>query len=177
MRKIILFSIMSTLSIGLPISGLTTEKDSINHKCSCNHQHRNANKYHHGHSMNKIILNPGLMMDMRKIYSDLNLTDAQKQSMQQIIQQQKLSIQKLHNSLQGMKSETMERLYPLIATDKFDQVAFRKKIDEQNKVNTELLVEMAKSANKMFNILTPEQKAKMTKKHKTLIDTMQKTTE
>lgn len=185
MRKVSLFTIAAILSIGLPISGLATGKDSVkqstNHKTtsqsSCNHQHRNDNKYHHGHGMNKMVLNPSLMMDMHKIYGDLNLTDAQKQSIQKIIQQQKLSIQKLHNSLQGMKGETIEGLYPLIATDKFDQVAFRKKIDEYNKVNNDVLVEMAKSANKMFNVLTAEQKAKMAEKHKILIDAMQKPTQ
>lgn len=182
MRKLTLFTLASILSIGLPISGLATEKNSVNqstnHKTtsqnSCNHKHCKANKYHHSYDMNKMVLHPGLIMDMHKIYDDLNLTDAQKQSMQKIIQQQKLSIQKLHNSLHGMKGETMEGLYPLIATDKFDQVAFRKKIDEHNKMNTELLVEIAKSANQMFNVLTIEQKAKVAEKHKTIIDAVQK---
>ncbi len=178
MRKVILL-ILTLVSLAVPLSVLAIEKNLVKddtnntaRSCRCDNHLMSHNKHNHHHNRNKMMLSHDAMMDLNKIYSDIKLTESQKQSMQEIMQQQKASIKKFHDLLKDNGYKSTLALYPFIATEHFNETALREKIEAENKLEIELRVELAKGANKIFNLLTPEQKNLVAQKHQALIEKM-----
>ena len=84
-------------------------------------------------------------------FAGLNLTEQQRQQMRDIMKE---SHQKRGP---GMKEER-QALHNLVASDSFDEAKAKAQIDAIGKAQSERMLERAKSENKMYNLLTPEQK-------------------
>jgi protein CpxP len=84
-------------------------------------------------------------------FAGLNLTEQQRQQMRDIMKE---SHQKRGA---GMKEER-QALHSLVASDSFDEAKAKTQIDAISKTQSEHMLERAKAENKMYNLLTPEQK-------------------
>ncbi|CAI2522634.1 Spheroplast protein Y precursor [Serratia ficaria] len=84
-------------------------------------------------------------------FAGLNLTEQQRQQMRDIMKE---SHQKRGP---GMK-EDRQALHNLVASDSFDEAKAKTQIDAISKAQSERMLERAKAENKMYNLLTPEQK-------------------
>uniref|UniRef100_UPI0005785B8F Spy/CpxP family protein refolding chaperone n=1 Tax=Yersinia pestis TaxID=632 RepID=UPI0005785B8F len=60
-----------------------------------------------------------------------------------------------------------------IPADKFDEAAVRAQAEKMSQNQIERHVEMAKVRNQMYNLLTPEQKEALNKKHQERIEKLQ----
>jgi protein CpxP len=89
----------------------------------------------------------------------LDLTDAQQAQVKQIFAAEKPTmmplLQQMHQARQQMRQ--------LEQSSTFDEAKVRAAASQQAQIMTELTVEKAKLANQVFNILTPDQKAKAQK--------------
>ncbi|AIA46187.1 MULTISPECIES: ATP-independent periplasmic protein-refolding chaperone Spy [Serratia] len=84
-------------------------------------------------------------------FAGLNLTEQQRQQMRDIMKE---SHQKRGP---GMKEER-QALHNLVASDSFDEAKAKAQIDAIGKAQSERMLARAKAENKMYNLLTPEQK-------------------
>ncbi|MCP1108194.1 ATP-independent periplasmic protein-refolding chaperone Spy [Serratia nevei] len=84
-------------------------------------------------------------------FAGLNLTEQQRQQMRDIWKE---SHQKRGP---GMKEER-QTLHNLVASDSFDEAKAKAQIDVISKAQSERMLERAKAENKIYNLLTPEQK-------------------
>ena len=92
---------------------------------------------------------PGMRHDM--MFKDLNLTDAQKQQIREIMKAQR-------DKMPRPSLEDRRAMHALVASDTFDRAkaeAAAAKMAEQHK---EMLLTRMETHNKIYNILTPEQK-------------------
>jgi len=92
---------------------------------------------------------PGMHHDM--MFKDLNLTDAQKTQIRDIMKSQR-------DQMKRPPVEERRAMHDIIASDSFDKAKAQAQVDkmaEQNKVR--MLAHM-ETQNKIYNILTPEQK-------------------
>ncbi len=89
----------------------------------------------------------------------LDLTDAQQAQVKQIFAAEKPNLmplfQQMHQARQQMRQ--------LEQSNTFDEAKVRAAASQQAQIMTELMVEKAKVANQIYNILTPDQKAKAQK--------------
>jgi len=84
-------------------------------------------------------------------FAGLNLTEQQRQQMRDIMKE---SHQKRG---EGTKDER-QALHSMVASDSFDEAKVKTQIDAISKAQSEHMLERAKAENKMYNLLTPEQK-------------------
>jgi len=89
----------------------------------------------------------------------LDLTDAQQAQVKQIFAAEKPTIMPLVQQLH----QGRQQLHQLEQSSTFDEAKVRAVASQQAQTLTELTVEKAKVANQIFNILTPDQKAKAQK--------------
>ncbi|ELA3178620.1 TPA: ATP-independent periplasmic protein-refolding chaperone Spy [Klebsiella aerogenes] len=85
------------------------------------------------------------------MFKDLNLTDAQKQQVRDIMKSQR------HN----MKRPSLDErraMHDLIASDTFDKAKASAQIDKMEAQHKEMMLSRMETQNKIYNILTPEQK-------------------
>ncbi|QPT12923.1 ATP-independent periplasmic protein-refolding chaperone [Serratia rubidaea] len=84
-------------------------------------------------------------------FAGLNLTEQQRQQMRDIMKEAH------QNRGHGMK-EQRQALHTLVASDSFDEAKAKAQIDTISKAQSERMLARAKAENKMYNLLTPEQK-------------------
>ena len=89
----------------------------------------------------------------------LDLTEAQQAQVKQIFATEKPTMMPLVQQLH----QTRQQLRQLEQSNTFDENKVRALASQQAQTLTELTVEKAKVANQIFNILTPDQKAKAQK--------------
>jgi periplasmic protein CpxP/Spy len=89
----------------------------------------------------------------------LDLTDAQQAQVKQIFASEKPTMMPLVQQMH----QTRQQLRQLEQSSTFDEGKVRALASQQAQTMTELTVEKAKVANQIFNLLTPEQKAKAQK--------------
>lgn len=89
----------------------------------------------------------------------LDLTDAQQAQVKQIFASEKPTIMPLVQQLH----QNRRQLRQLEQSSTFDESKVRALASQQAQTMTELTVEKAKVANQIFNLLTPDQKAKAQK--------------
>ena len=93
---------------------------------------------------------PGPHHDMM-MFKDLNLTDAQKQQIRDIMKSQR----------ENMKRPSLEErraMHDLIASDTFDKAKAEAQIDKMEAQHKAMALSRLETQNKIYNILTPEQK-------------------
>lgn len=92
---------------------------------------------------------PGGQHDM--MFKGLNLTDAQKQQIRDIMKSQR----------ENMKRPSLDErraMHELIASDTFDKAKAEAQIDKMEAQHKDMALSRIETQNKIYNILTPEQK-------------------
>ncbi|MEF3100527.1 ATP-independent periplasmic protein-refolding chaperone Spy [Raoultella terrigena] len=85
------------------------------------------------------------------MFKGLNLTDAQKQQIRDIMKSQR----------QNMKRPSLDErraMHALIASDTFDKAKAEAQIDKMEAQHKDMALSRIETQNKIYNILTPEQK-------------------
>ena len=86
-----------------------------------------------------------------EMFKGLNLTDAQKQQMRTIMQA-------AHKDMKRPSLEERRTMHSIIASDSFDQSKADAQATKMSADGKERAMKMMETQNKMYNILTPEQK-------------------
>lgn len=84
-------------------------------------------------------------------FAGLNLTGQQRQQMRDLMKESH------QNKGPGIKDER-QVLHNIVASDSFDEARAKVQIDAISKAQSERMLTRAKTENKMYNLLTPEQK-------------------
>lgn len=93
---------------------------------------------------------------LHRMTEELNLTEAQKAQVRQIIAEEKGNIEPLMEQLRGNRT----KLFELSKSGQFDEAAVRAIAGGQASLFTDLIVEKERVKTKVYAILTPEQKTK-----------------
>lgn len=92
---------------------------------------------------------PGMHHDM--MFKDLNLTDAQKQQIREIMKVQR----------ENMKRPTLDdrrAMHSLVASDTFDRAKAEETVNKMAEQHKVMMLSRMETQNKIYNILTPDQK-------------------
>ncbi|MDO6706267.1 CpxP family protein [Photobacterium sp. 1_MG-2023] len=95
----------------------------------------------------------------RGIFSDLNLTDAQKEQMRALRDSQKESKREHRDEGREAMKANHEKMQALMLADSFDENAVRALAKQMSDQQIEHRVNRMKHRHDLLNILTPEQKA------------------
>ncbi|KEY58118.1 ATP-independent periplasmic protein-refolding chaperone Spy [Serratia sp. DD3] len=85
------------------------------------------------------------------LFAGLNLTEQQRQQVRDIMKE---SQQNFSQEAKGQR----QALHSLVASESFDEAKVKAEIDAISKVHTERMLQRAKAENKVYNLLTAEQK-------------------
>ncbi|MBU9824740.1 ATP-independent periplasmic protein-refolding chaperone Spy [Rahnella perminowiae] len=85
-------------------------------------------------------------------FAGLNLTEQQKTQMKEIMKDSGARPDRA-----AMKAQ-MDQMHNLVATDSFDEAKVKAQIDTITKAQSDRMLDRARAENKMYNLLTPEQK-------------------
>lgn len=88
----------------------------------------------------------------------LNLTDAQQAQVKEILAKEKPTIQPLVQQM----AQSHHQLRELVMSSAFDEAKVRALASQQSGTATELMVQRARIESELFQVLTPEQKTKVT---------------
>lgn len=86
-----------------------------------------------------------------EMFKGMNLTDAQKQQMRTVMQD-------AHKDMKRPSLEERRTMHSIIASDSFDQSKADAQATKMSADGKERAMKMMETQNKMYNILTPEQK-------------------
>lgn len=92
---------------------------------------------------------PGMHHEM--MFKDLNLTDAQKQQIRDIMKSQR-------DQMKRPPLEERRAMHDIIASDSFDKAKAEAQIDKMAEQHKARMLAHMETQNKIYNILTPEQK-------------------
>ena len=92
---------------------------------------------------------PGMHHDM--MFKDLNLTDAQKQQVRDIMKSQR-------DQMKRPPLEERRAMHDIIASDSFDKAKAEAQIDKMAEQHKARMLAHMETQYKIYNILTPEQK-------------------
>lgn len=101
--------------------------------------------------------------DIRKMFRGLDLTDGQKAEIKALIKQQKTSSAGDRPSKEDRKEHKAE-FFALISADNFDEAKAQEFINAKHQSRQAKGVAMLKVQNDIYQLLTPEQKAKFKEK-------------
>ncbi|MBX8459170.1 ATP-independent periplasmic protein-refolding chaperone Spy [Enterobacter sp. RIT637] len=93
---------------------------------------------------------PGMHHEMM-MFKDLNLTDAQKQQVRDIMKSQR-------DQMKRPPLEERRAMHDIIASDTFDKAKAEAQIDKMAEQHKARMLAHMETQNKIYNILTPEQK-------------------
>lgn len=92
-----------------------------------------------------------------RVFERLNLTDAQKQKIETLREQQRNESETHHEQLQGLR----EQMRAIVEASSFDEAAARTLLAKEAQAMTELNLIRLRTDNAIHNVLTAEQKAKL----------------
>ncbi|MCK6760960.1 ATP-independent periplasmic protein-refolding chaperone Spy [Enterobacter bugandensis] len=93
---------------------------------------------------------PGMHHEIM-MFKDLNLTDAQKQQIRDIMKSQR-------DQMKRPPLEERRAMHDIIASDSFDKAKAEAQIDKMAEQHKARMLAHMETQNKIYNILTPEQK-------------------
>ncbi|HCM9243846.1 TPA: ATP-independent periplasmic protein-refolding chaperone [Enterobacter bugandensis] len=93
---------------------------------------------------------PGMHHEMM-MFKDLNLTDAQKQQIRDIMKSQR-------DQMKRPPLDERRAMHDIIASDSFDKAKAEAQIDKMAEQHKARMLAHMETQNKIYNILTPEQK-------------------
>jgi len=85
------------------------------------------------------------------MFKGLNLTDAQKQQIRTLMQEK-------HGQMKGSWKEDKRAMHDLVASDSFDKTKAQAQVDKMAENYKTRMLSHLEIQNKIYNILTPEQK-------------------
>ncbi|MBA0168255.1 MULTISPECIES: ATP-independent periplasmic protein-refolding chaperone Spy [Pectobacterium] len=91
------------------------------------------------------------MMGPDEMFKELNLTEAQKQQIKDIM---KASREKMHKAMQDDRRD----MHNLIASESFDAAKAQAQLDKSDAEHKARMLNGLETKNKIYNVLTPEQK-------------------
>ena len=99
----------------------------------------------------------GKMMDHKgphhgNPFAELNLTEQQRTQMKALMKDSGPRVDR------GEMKKQMDALHGLVANESFDEAKVKSQIDQITQAQSARMLERAKVENKMYNLLTPEQK-------------------
>ncbi|MGF1750876.1 CpxP family protein [Vibrio cionasavignyae] len=101
----------------------------------------------------------------RNMFSQLDLTDAQKEQMKEMRKSMKSEMRAKHSGNIGVKATEMQarhqKMQDVVLADTFDATAANELASEMVAQQTERRVKMMEKQHEMLSILTPEQKNKL----------------
>ena len=133
MRKLTALFVASTLAFGAA---------NLAHAADTTTAPANGAAMHHKGKM-------GPHHDM--MFKDLNLTDAQKQQIREIMKSQR-------DQMKRPSLDERRATHSIIASDTFDKAKAEAQIDKMAEQNKARMLAHMETQNKIYNILTPEQK-------------------
>ena len=138
MRKLTALFVASTLALGATSMGFvadtaTTTAAPAEGKMMMHHKGK-----------------PGMHHEMM-LFKDLNLTDAQKQQIRDIMKSQR-------DQMKRPPLEERRAMHDIIASDSFDKAKAEAQIDKMAEQHKARMLAHMETQNKIYNILTPEQK-------------------
>ena len=136
MRKLTAILVASGLALGA--ANLAHANDT---SAQTSDNGRPMMKHHRGH--------PGGPEGM--MFRGLNLSDAQKQQIRDIMKAQR-------EEMKRPSVEERQAMHDIIASDAFDSAKAQAQVDKMAEQNKQRMLARMETQNKMYNILTPEQK-------------------
>jgi len=136
MRKITALFVASTLALGavnLAYAAETTPADGVKIDAPAKH-HKGGRDGGH-----------------ENMFKGLNLTDAQKQQIRTIMQEK-------HGQMKGSWQADKRGMHDLVASDSFDKTKAQAQVDKMAENYKTRMLSHLENQNKIYNILTPEQK-------------------
>lgn len=92
------------------------------------------------------------------MFRGITFTEQQRQQMRDLMRQS-------YQTMPKMDASSMETLHKLVTAEKFDETAVRQQIESSSMQNINRRVEMMKTRNQMYNLLSPEQKSEIEKNY------------
>ena len=120
--------------------------------------HEHKDKSHHMKSERT-----GHHGDIRKMFRGLNLTDGQKIEIKALVKEQRASM-KAEASPKENRKQNKAEFFALISADNFDEAKAQEFINAKQQSRQAKGVAMLKVQNDIYQLLTPEQKAKFKEK-------------
>lgn len=136
MRKLTAMLVASSLALGA--AGLAHANDAPKGPAS-EHKMMKEGREHRG------------MMGPDAMFKALNLTEAQKQQIQDVM---KDSREKMHKAMQDDRRD----MHNLVASDTFDAAKAQAQLDKADAAHKARMLSGLETKNKIYNVLTPEQK-------------------
>jgi len=101
-------------------------------------------------------------------FAGLNLTEQQKTQMKEIMKDSGARPDRA-----AMKAQ-MDTMHGLVATDSFDEAKVKSQIDTITQAQSTRMLDRARAENKMYNLLTPEQKKQFNENYQKRAEKMEK---
>jgi Spy/CpxP family protein refolding chaperone len=101
-------------------------------------------------------------------FAGLNLTEQQKTQMKEIMKDSGARPDRA-----AMKAQ-MDTMHGLVASDSFDEAKVKSQIDTITQAQSQRMLERARAENKMYNLLTPEQKKQFNENYQKRAEKMEK---
>lgn len=101
------------------------------------------------------------------MFEGLKLTDQQREQMKTIAKEFRSEHKK------PMMGDHFKDMHKLVASDKFDESTARAQIEANSKERNDMMLERMKMENKMYNVLTPEQKKEFNQNFEKRIEKME----
>ncbi|MGQ9451540.1 MULTISPECIES: ATP-independent periplasmic protein-refolding chaperone Spy [Leclercia] len=136
MRKLTALFVASTLALGATSAAFAADTATTTAAPT-----ENKMMHHKG--------KPGMHHDM--MFKDLNLTDAQKTQIRDIMKSQR-------DQMKRPPVEERRAMHDIIASDSFDKAKAQAQVDKMAEQNKARMLAHMETQNKIYNILTPEQK-------------------
>ena len=99
-------------------------------------------------------------------FAGLNLTEQQRTQMRDLMKQEHAAHPR------GEGKAHMEQLHTLVASDSFDEAKAKAEIDALTKARADQMLSRMRTENKMYNLLTPEQKKQFNENHQKRVEKM-----
>ncbi|WP_158782261.1 cell-envelope stress modulator CpxP [Pantoea sp. BAV 3049] len=103
------------------------------------------------------------------MFDGINLTEQQRQQMRDLMQQAR-------HERSPISISDLEQLHDMIIADKFDEAAYKARLDQIAQAEVARQVEMARVRNQMYHLLTPTQQDVLNQKHQQRMSEMRKLT-
>ncbi|KAB8310507.1 stress adaptor protein CpxP [Erwinia endophytica] len=101
------------------------------------------------------------------MFDGISLTEQQRQQMRDLMQQAR-------HERSPISISDLEQLHDMIIADKFDETAYRARLDKIAQAEVARQVEIAHVRNQMYHLLTPAQQDVLNQKHQQRMDEMRK---
>lgn len=152
MRKITTLFIASALSLGAanlayaenatPVEATSTDTSSQHHKGNTDAKHKGDKGSKQKHGKNSM---------HEKMFQGLNLTEEQKQQIETIKQESR-------NKMKASQQEYHRGMHNLIFNENFDKEKVQTQLAKKTERDNARMLSHLETQNKIYNILTPEQK-------------------